>query len=199
MATLAFPPILPGAGLPARMAETCSTDFPIDWGSFWPPCARCIRRWGRPPHWSARDWIEESEAAGIAAAWRAAGDFDPSRGIPLEAFARRRVLAAVLTRLRQEWSYAAHLRPSGPPAPVRRSEEDRPDPSSKLLFASLSRLAAPDRLLIEQLFWGGRSESAIARTLGISQQAVSKRKRAILAALRRSLLESDVGGAEFGL
>ena len=54
------------------------------------------------------------------------------------------------------------------------------------LKVSLSALGDDDRLLLQHLFWDGRTESEVASGLGISQQAVNKRKRKILSELRRS-------------
>jgi DNA-directed RNA polymerase specialized sigma24 family protein len=51
----------------------------------------------------------------------------------------------------------------------------------------MTDLPDSDRQLIERLFWQGFTETEIAGGLGISQQAVSKRKRRILTALRRIL------------
>jgi RNA polymerase sigma factor (sigma-70 family) len=52
----------------------------------------------------------------------------------------------------------------------------------------MTDLPEDDRRLIECLFWEGRTEQDIAGRLGITQQAVSKRKRKILLKLRRNLL-----------
>jgi hypothetical protein len=43
-----------------------------------------------------------------SAAWEALGDYDHAHGVPLSAFVHLRVTSKVLTRYRQEWSYAAH-------------------------------------------------------------------------------------------
>ncbi len=59
------------------------------------------------------------------------------------------------------------------------------------LKQSLTSLPEADRHLLEHLFWEGRTETEIADGLGISQQAVSKRKRKILTALRRSFKHSE--------
>ena len=49
----------------------------------------------------------------------------------------------------------------------------------------MSRLVNDDRRLLERLFWEGSTEVEVAGSMGISQQAVSKRKLKILAELRR--------------
>ncbi|MBV8676331.1 MAG: hypothetical protein JO355_04070 [Planctomycetaceae bacterium] len=55
----------------------------------------------------------------------------------------------------------------------------------KLLQDALGRLSAADARLIEGLFWEGKTEAGLGEDLGISQQAVSKRKRSILKTLKR--------------
>jgi DNA-directed RNA polymerase specialized sigma subunit len=55
----------------------------------------------------------------------------------------------------------------------------------------LTRLPAADRRLLERLFWEECTETEIASGLGITQQAVSKRKRKILTELRRDLNRTD--------
>ena len=77
-------------------------------------CMRRVRHWRAPPNWSASDWIREATAQATLAALslhhpgaRAGTSVDsdddgtarPSDG---------RVLGSVLTRYRQEWSYARH-------------------------------------------------------------------------------------------
>jgi hypothetical protein len=169
------------------MASWCLDGLP-DWGTIWVSCARRFRAWRIPPRWSDSDWSEEMEAQGVAAAWQAVRDHDPARGVPLGAFVRRRVLFAVLARYRQEWAYAVHCG-WGPPADEGASPSDAapfPPRAYETLQDPLARLADPDRRLIEDLFWGGRTEADVAGELGISQPAVSRRKRAILLGLRRS-------------
>jgi DNA-directed RNA polymerase specialized sigma24 family protein len=142
-----------------------------------------------PPHWSFRDWLEEMEAQGAAAACQALGDFDPGRGVPWGAFARQRVLSSLRTRHRQEWSYAVHCGRAVP------SRLDLDPPAATLGSApvletiqpTLQGLAALDRRLLERLFWEGCTESDLAAELGIAQSTVNKRKRSILLGLRRTM------------
>ncbi len=58
------------------------------------------------------------------------------------------------------------------------------DDESEALRRNLGRLVDDDRLLLVRLYWEGCSEAEIAELLGISQQAVSKRKLKILSVLR---------------
>jgi DNA-directed RNA polymerase specialized sigma subunit len=50
---------------------------------------------------------------------------------------------------------------------------------------ALARLSKSDRWLVEQLFLKDRTEVDIATQIGITQQAISKRKRAMVMQLRR--------------
>ncbi len=53
---------------------------------------RSILTWRVPPNWSPKDWSQELRAEVIAATWEAECDFDPARGVPLEAFVQQRSL-----------------------------------------------------------------------------------------------------------
>jgi DNA-directed RNA polymerase specialized sigma24 family protein len=144
-----------------------------------------IRRWRVPPRWSVRDWYEELKALSLAAAWCALGDFDPTYGVPLAVFLRERILARALTRYRQEWTYS-----------VRCTEDIENEgiscgpfchlPAHESFVEALARLTATDRWLLEQIFWQGKSQAELSKHLGISQQAVSKRKKSALRALRQA-------------
>jgi hypothetical protein len=142
-----------------------------------------------PPNWSISDWRNEMRAEAACAAWQAVCDYDPSLSVPFIAFARQRVLTSTLTRYRQEWAYA-----------LRSAQEHGPESSDSRLLNSttsevfddcpvpaLARLSKPDLWLIEQLFLRDRTETDIAAQIGITQPAISKRKRAIVMQLRRSI------------
>jgi RNA polymerase sigma factor (sigma-70 family) len=147
---------------------------------------RRICAWRVPPHWSRSEWFEEMKAQGIAAAWQAVYDFDPERGVPLGAFVHQRVMTSALTRHRQEWAYAMRCgSQANEKGQGSRTGDSLYSPAVyELLRDALARLSAPDRWLIVRLFWEGRTEAEIAAALGISHQAVSKRKRAVLQELR---------------
>lgn len=55
------------------------------------------------------------------------------------------------------------------------------------LYEVLDSLEGEARLLIDELYFRGVTESELAKRLGISQQAVSKRKRKILKQLREKI------------
>lgn len=152
---------------------------------------RRARSWRVPPNWSALDWHEELRAVALAAAWQAAQDHDPSRGVPLAGFVCCRVTAQALTRYRQEWRFALRIAPvdteiieklaGADPAvhPARASFES--------LYRALEQLPERERWLLDQLYWHHRTETGIAAELHISQPGVNKRKRAALLHLRSIL------------
>jgi hypothetical protein len=150
-------------------------------------CLKRIFRWRVPPNWSISDWRNEMRAEAACAAWQAVCDYDPSLSVPFIAFARQRVLTSTLTRYRQEWAYA-----------LRSAQEHDPESSDRRLLNSttsevfddcpvpaLARLSKPDLWLVEQLFLRDRREADVAAQIGITQPAISKRKRAIVMQLRR--------------
>ena len=147
---------------------------------------RRIFKWRVPPNWSISEWRNEMRAEAACAVWQAVCDYDPSLGVPFDAFAYQRVLTKTLTRYRQEWTYALRL------AQVNKPEElDTRKLGSAVSTlpadwprSALATLTKSDRWLIEQLFLRGRTEATIATETGITQQAVNKRKSMILLRLR---------------
>jgi RNA polymerase sigma factor (sigma-70 family) len=150
-------------------------------------CLRRARAWRIPPRWSADDWFDELRAEGAAAAIQAEGLYDPGRGVPRDAYIRLCVLHRLLERYHKEWSHA--LRWVYVPELSEYSIADGPGAlaESEDLQSALAHLRESDRQLIERLYWRGETESEVGSSLGISQQAVSKRKRSILCKLRRLL------------
>lgn len=160
---------------------------------------RCFKRicgWRVPPNWSLADWREEIRAHGLGAAYEAIRDFDASRGVPFDAFVYERVITRAYSRFRQEWAYG--LRCISSPAEfvshgglgsgelgVQHGESTiEPGAAYQFLLDTLGALSEPNHRLIMQIFWEGKTEVKIAEILGVSHQAVSKRKRAILEKLR---------------
>jgi RNA polymerase sigma factor (sigma-70 family) len=159
-----------------------------DWPRIWGACLRRTRAWPVPPRWTPRDWREELDAEGIAAACTAIRNFDPTRGPTLGSFVYHQILSSALARYRQEWSYALRCRPGldGQEGLCPSGEEQlAADDDSERLRNTMGRLVEDDRRLIQRLFWDGWTESQVAGSMGISQQAVSKRKHKILHELRR--------------
>ena len=125
-------------------------------------------------------------AEAACAAWQAGGDYEPSLGVPFSAFVHQRVLTNTLTRYRHEWAYAS-----------RSAQEYDPEGFDNRLFDytasavfydwpghALARLSKSELWLIGQLFLKDRTEAEIATQIGITQQAVNKRKSMILLRLR---------------
>lgn len=143
------------------------------------------RGWRTPPNWSPSDWRQEASAEAVAAACEALRDYDAARGIPLHPFVEGRAIAGVLTRYRREWRYALRTVPFliewEDAMPL--SAADEP-PVLEALRCAISELPLVDQRLLHALFWEGRHEAEVAADLGISQQAVSKRKHHAIEALR---------------
>lgn len=167
-----------------------------DWPRIWSTCARRIHAWRIPPRWTARDWWEEIDAECIASACHAIRIFDADRGPSLASFVYHHILAAALARYRQEWKYAVRYgrspsldgHPSGHDDVEARLVADQEEKRVMLLMTGLPEA---DRRLIESLYWDGRTETEVAGGLGISQQAVCKRKHKILNGLRNTLARNE--------
>lgn len=159
------------------------------WPSVWTASASRIHGWRAPPHWSLRDWWEEIDAESLAAACQAVRVFDPARGKCLSKFVYHRILAKAIARYRTEWSFASHIGRAWATADLREESLSTPTDAEthERLLASVTDLTGTDRRLIELLFWDGLSEEAVAKELGITKQAINKRKRKILLGLRRSI------------
>ena len=182
------------AGLASSFAPVhIAAPDPSEWPTLWARCWSRIRAWHVPPGWCPRDWWDEARAHGALAACEALRAFDPGRLVPLEAFLYRRVIEAVWTRYRREWSFGRRCRPDAflPDRPA--AESDRPDPERLgRLTTILEALDEGERRLIRGLFWDGRSEDQLALDLGMSRQAVNKRKQKLLRRLRSELLLEGV-------
>jgi len=156
-----------------------------EWEAVWPRCRRRIHSWRVPTRWNPLDWWEEARAEVALAACAATLDFDPTRGVPRDAFLYQRILAGVWTRYRQEWAYGRHLRAPRPPEEWPTQGDSSP-PHLETAEAArfLGRLSQRDRWFIRQLFWNGKTEADVAKNLGVSQQAVCERKIHILRSLQ---------------
>jgi RNA polymerase sigma factor (sigma-70 family) len=165
--------------------------------------SRQIDRWRVPPNWTRRDWHEEMKSEAAAAALEAERDFDPSRGVPLEAFVQERVWARAWGYYRREWTYARRcgLRLKGGDCDDETANGFSSFEVSESLHHSLDRLLEHQRELIVSLFWEEKTEVEIARMRTLSQQAISKQKQRILALLRYWIgqLEEKEGIREFRL
>jgi DNA-directed RNA polymerase specialized sigma24 family protein len=162
------------------------------WPRVWEATAGRIHRWRVPPHWCVRDWWEEIDAEIIAAACQAVRAFDPARGASLSRYAYHQILAKAMARYRKEWTFGLRSGPgwTGIEPPTKTGNGALEDEAKARVLLGVTRLRDPDRRLLECLFWEGRSEEEIAEPLGITKQAVNKRKWRILLALRRSIGKS---------
>jgi RNA polymerase sigma factor (sigma-70 family) len=163
-------------------------------------CLQRICSWRVPPNWSAVDWRDEIRAVALGEAWKAECEFDFTRGVPLADFVHSRLLARVLTRYRQEWSYGLHCLRRGMQEDDGDSLEERStnhgpvahlDKENAEVWEIVTLLDPKTRRLVIQLFCEGRTEAEIARELGLSQRAVSKRKQAALGVLRQYLQDRE--------
>jgi RNA polymerase sigma factor (sigma-70 family) len=162
-----------------------------------------IRSWRVPPNWSRRDWFEELVAIGMAAAWQAVCEFDPEQGVPLAGFGYCRMMTRCLARYRKEWRYALHLVASDSLENETTTFEHRSLTASSAaktdgkhglnndLRGAVGALPAEQRRLIEQLFWEERTEADMASAIGTYQSTISRRKQAILKALRMKLRDRN--------
>jgi RNA polymerase sigma factor (sigma-70 family) len=149
-----------------------------------------IRSWGAPPNWSAREWFNEEEAVATAAAWHGAGQFDASIGKPFADFLRGRILAAALTRFRQEWRFAIRFLPLetvSSPRQANGDAESRETASYEELHLALECMLPEDVRLLSEHFWAGYTEAELATRLGLSQPAVSEHLKRALHDLRQRL------------
>jgi DNA-directed RNA polymerase specialized sigma subunit len=157
-------------------------------------CLRRISRWRVPPNWTSAEWTREMQAESAGAFWRACCDFDPSRLVPFEVFARQRILSAALTRYRREWTFCLRCR-LGDEAVGDREAPDSLGCSEReqLVREILGRLPVPERRLMNALFWDGETEFSVADRYAVTQQAISKRKREVLKDLRNLLATAARG------
>ena len=115
-------------------------------------------------------------------------DFRPKSRPTLGSFVYHQILGTALTRYRQEWTYATRYGASAIGEVGVTPVEDRfaIKQEEEELTQNLTDLPDEDRSLIKDLYWQGFTESEVASGLGISQQAVNRRKRKILDRLRES-------------
>jgi RNA polymerase sigma factor (sigma-70 family) len=149
--------------------------------------------WRVPPRWSSQDWREEIRAEGAAAAVAAVRDFNPELRVPLEAYLRMRMMGQVLVRYRKEWTYALRQYSCSNEALGMPSlASDFGQMMREDLTDAISHLSERDRSLIERIYWSNETEAEIGRSLGLTQQAVNKRKQSIVRALREMIESSRI-------
>jgi RNA polymerase sigma factor (sigma-70 family) len=149
-----------------------------------------------PPNYDPSYWREERTAIAHIAAWQAALEYQPDRGVSLQTYAALRAEWAILDewkRLqRTGWCLAA--------LPV--DEEtgeviEVTDPEAQALVkenalcaqvrAAVAALPVAERRVVALHFGGGLSERAIAGVLGVSKSWVHRRLQSALVRLRADL------------
>ncbi|MGC9260024.1 MAG: sigma factor-like helix-turn-helix DNA-binding protein [Phycisphaerae bacterium] len=160
-------------------------------------CLARVRRWKAPPNWSRRQWLEEVAAQAelaVAVACPAAGK--PATVSVNANTLESHILNQVRTRHRQECSFCWHCgrRLVCEPAEELNDLDDAVGPMVLQLAGAVAQLAEPDRRLIKLLYWQHRTESEVAADFGVSQQAISKRKRRIIAQLADVLKKGEFDG-----
>ena len=159
----------------------------LTWAVLWARCWNRIRNWRLPPRWTVREWHDEARAQGALAHTLARRDFDPTRRVPFEAFVYQRVVDAVWTRYRQEWSFGRRAKPlefSNTDSEVLPILDNDGDDQMAL---ALTRLNETERQLIHCLFWAATSLEKLSIESGLSQETLRKRKSRTLLKLRRIL------------
>lgn len=159
------------------------------WPDIWKCCQRRVHHWLVPPRWSVIDWWEELDAINLAAAWLAVSVFDPARGTVLPSFVYHRMIQASLEYVRREWRFARFLPLTREYANANSEREPEQNVFQQELMNLFDTLKPKDKYIINSLYWEEQAEDEIAKTLGISQQAVSKRKLRILQKLRIPFLD----------
>jgi DNA-directed RNA polymerase specialized sigma subunit len=122
------------------------------------------------------------------AALEAVAHYDPGRQVSVAAFLRMRVLGRAITRYRQEWRYGVrHVACGEQVRHVQCHQGPSTPPSVDSLGGILGTLTPNDQWLITRLFWEGETEADVARKLGLTQQAVSKRKKTLMKVLHSKI------------
>jgi RNA polymerase sigma factor (sigma-70 family) len=164
---------------------------------------RAVQRTDRltpPPNYDPAYWREERTAISHIAAWQAALEYQPDRGVSLQTYAALRAEWAILDewkRLqRTGWCLAA--------LPV--DEEtgeviEVADPEAQALVeeyalcaqvrAAVAALPVAERRVVALHFGAGLSERAIAGVLGVNKSWVHRRLQSALVRLRADLGVND--------
>jgi RNA polymerase sigma factor (sigma-70 family) len=170
-------------------------------------CLKVACRWKTPTNWAPRDWQEELRGVALLAGWEALQSYKPHYGVPLKWFVKRRAMAALLQRYREEWRFACHCRNEGQICEelgkVTRDGVDEEVLDGVALLVEmrefekcwqsmevrdlLSLLSPQERYLLEWLICDGATEREAAAELGLSQPTVSRWKRKVLQKLRDML------------
>jgi RNA polymerase sigma factor (sigma-70 family) len=160
-------------------------------------CMAIIRRWTAPSHWSVADWHDEMWQVARRSAWLAEHDLSRAMLIDFDKFIMRRVIGSAFSQYRSELNRARRFVPHPPSdfeaedgaSPIPIPVEDR-DPAREIVRDALAAVPEDQRKLLELLFNYGLGETQAGDILGLSQQEVSRRKKAALLCLRTELESS---------
>ena len=151
-------------------------------------CLQRVRKWRTPLNWSAGQWMEEAAAQAALACVESRSRY--ADGVVKSGSSESWISNCLLQRYRQEWSFARHCSRPVVCEPYEPEEVDGDmAPMVPRLQAVLTRLPQPDRQLIHMLYWEHQTETQVAAALGVSQQAISKRKHRIFSRLCAFLKE----------
>jgi RNA polymerase sigma factor (sigma-70 family) len=176
-------------GEPRNNYRKWCLELPLGYRAEFETCLGRICSWHVPPNWGAEDWFQEICAVAASAAFEAESRFDPTYDVALDAYVHSRVFSRALARYRQEWAFATRCIcddvEQQDENTQRRNEAFLPrvlegNPACDALLDAMTDLPIQSRWLIQELFWADRKEAEIGRELGITQQAVAKRKRAAM-------------------
>jgi RNA polymerase sigma factor (sigma-70 family) len=168
-------------------------------GSILLKCLARLKSWKPPPNWSASDWFDELQQLAYFAACEAVGNYRVCDTTSPEAFVYSRIMGNVLTCYRREWGYALRFVPEPLSDLVADNDEqsehvnlleaEAPDPAlhHELIDEALANLPPPERYVIEELFWAGRTEQEIGQMLGMNRRRVNRWKQTGLQHLRDQL------------
>jgi DNA-directed RNA polymerase specialized sigma24 family protein len=133
--------------------------------------------------------MDELRSVCWEAACQSAQAYDLARRVAFGAFIYQHAMSAALTHCRQEWAYCFHdgttvgdfdtLSSNHELLVFRVSEA----PVYACLNEALTSLEPLQRTLMQEIYWVGCSQAELAKTGGISQPCVGKRKQAALEAL----------------
>ena len=139
--------------------------------------------------------VEELKAEGIAATWEAERDFDPARGVPLDAFVQQRVWTRTLNRYRREWAYVVATAEAGWKAAMTAMSRLTKAflPSRTLSHCKPVCAGCPTRNVASLKESSGkrRLRSKSPGFSCLTQSGISRRKQRILEQLRRWLGRTD--------
>ncbi|MCL5945981.1 MAG: sigma-70 family RNA polymerase sigma factor [Planctomycetes bacterium] len=142
-------------------------------------------RWRVPGNWSRPQWRDEISSEVALAV------MELLRGTALEPptdthHLWSKIQNKVRRHYRQEWAFSKHFGCQMVAEPTDSNHLER-ELEYLAIHEALALLSESDRRLIQQLYWGKRTETQIAAEAGVSVPAICKRKNRILRHLQNVL------------